>query len=227
LLDDRYLAERREHIALSAAGSSEEIEAGNPYKFESGQTTHFSICDNLGNMVAITTTLNADFGSKLVVDGAGFLLNNEMDDFSIKPGLPNSYGLVGAEANKIEPGKRMLSSMTPTLVFCHDQPRLIVGAPGGSKIITTVAEAIINITRFGLSLDETMSAPRFHHQWLPDTIYLEAGGFHPSTIAQLRSMGHAVAERPPYSDLQVIWIEASGLMAGASDPRGPGAPAGY
>ena len=226
LLDSEYLAARRQKIALDHAGSSNDIQPGDPTTYEPDQTTHYSVCDNEGNMVAVTTTLNASFGSGLVVAGAGFLLN-EMDDFSIKLGHPNLYGLVGAEANKIEPGKRMLSSMSPTLVLKDGRPFLILGSPGGSRIITTVAQAILNFSRFNLSAGETVVQPRFHHQWLPDMIHLEAGAFDVGTKQTLIRYGHHIRERSPFGDLQMIYIGPTGLMTGASDPRGGGAVAGY
>ena len=227
LLDDRYLMQRRQQIDPNHANQSADVTAGHPEVFESDQTTHYSVCDARGNMVAITTTLNAPFGCKLAVDGAGFLLNDEMDDFSAKPGHPNRYGLVGSEANKIEPGKRMLSSMTPTLILKRGKPVMVLGSPGGSKIITTVAEAIVGFSRFGLSPDEIVRQPRFHHQWLPDEVLLEEGKFDVATVQRLIRYGHDVKERPPYGDLQIIYIQTSGLLSGASDPRGDGAPAGF
>jgi gamma-glutamyltranspeptidase/glutathione hydrolase len=177
-------------------------------------------------MVAITYTLNANFGCKLVVDGAGFLLNNEMDDFSVKPGEPNIYGLVGAEANKIEPNKRMLSSMSPTLILKDGRPVMVLGAPGGGKIITTVTQAIINFSRFHLSPSEIVERPRMHHQWLPDILYLERDGFDVTIRERLAALGHDVQERSPYSDLQLVYIAPDGLMTGASDPRHRGRPGG-
>ena len=225
-LDSGYLAGRRERISLDHAGNSAEVEPGHPAKYESESTTQISICDHDGNMVSLTTTLNSYFGSSLVVSGAGFLLNNEMDDFSVKPGSPNLYGLVGAEANKIEPGKRMLSSMAPTLVLKDGQPYLVAGSPGGSKIISTVAEGILNFTRFDLSLEETVNRPRFHHQWLPDSLYLEKGGYSGATVTALKQLGHAVAERTPYGALEMIHIDRTGLMTGAADSRRGGAVAG-
>ena len=227
LLDSAYLVQRRSLISLDHAGSSEQVSAGNPMSHESDQTTHLSVCDKDGNMVAITTTLNTAYGCKLVVDGAGLLLNNEMDDFSVKPGVPNYFGLIGAEANKIEPGKRMLSSMSPTLVLENGEPLLILGSPGGSKIITTVAQAIIDFDRFHMTVDEIVAQPRFHHQWLPDVLYLERDGYSESTIAALEKYGHTVEERTPYGDLQIIYIDPAGLMAAASDPRNDGASGGY
>ncbi|RKX27183.1 MAG: gamma-glutamyltransferase [Candidatus Zixiibacteriota bacterium] len=227
LLSPEYIDERRKLIPVDHAGSSDAIEAGSPLKYESDETTHFSVCDKHGNMVSVTTTLNATYGSKLVVSGAGFLLNNEMDDFSIRPGHPNLYGLIGGEANKIEPGKRMLSSMSPTLVLKDDKPLLVLGSPGGSRIITTVAQAIVGFSRFGLSLEEIVSQPRFHHQWLPDVVYLEEEGFFVDKIQALIKYGYHVQERSKYGDLQLIHITAEGLMHGASDPRRGGAVAGY
>ena len=227
LLDEDYLARRRELIQPDLASPSEQTGPGHLPAEESHQTTHFSLCDGDGNMVAVTYTLNTAYGCKLTVDGAGFLLNNEMDDFSIKPGFPNVYGLVGGEANKIEPGKRMLSSMSPTLILKHDKPLMVLGSPGGSRIITVVAQAIINCTRFGLSLKEAVAEPRFHHQWLPDIVYLEQDGYDINVIQGLLGRGHDVRERTPYGDLQAIFIDDNGLMAGAADPRGGGSVAGF
>ncbi len=227
LLDGAYLARRRDLIQEKHAGSSELIHPGTPPDNESQQTTHFSICDGEGNMVAVTYTLNTAYGCKLVVEGAGFLLNNEMDDFSIKPGHPNVYGLVGDEGNKIEPGKRMLSSMSPTLVLKDDQPFLILGAPGGPRIITVVAQALVNFIRFGKSLNETVRQPRFHHQWLPDLIYLEQGGFDINTTQELIRYGHTIKECEPFSDLQAVFIDGNGAMAAASDPRNRGVAGGF
>lgn len=226
LLDDRYLMQRRQQIDPDHANNSNNITAGHPQVFESNQTTHYSICDARGNMVAVTTTLNAAYGCMVTVDGAGFLLNNEMDDFAIKPGFPNRYGLVGSEANQIEPGKRMLSSMSPTLVLKRDKPVMVLGSPGGSKIVTTVAQAIIAFSRFGLSPEEIVSQPRFHHQWLPDELVLEKGGFDVGTMQALIRLGHQIKEDKPFGDLQMIYIQPSGLMSGASDPRGGGMPSG-
>ena len=227
LLAPHYLAHRADLIHNDHATPSQQISPGAPISGESDQTTHYSVCDSAGNMVAITYTLNAAYGCKLVVQGAGFLLNNEMDDFSVKPGHPNRYGLIGGEANKIEPGKRMLSSMSPTLVLKSGQPFMVLGSPGGSKIITVVAQAIVNFTRFHLSLSETAAEARFHHQWLPDLLYLEEGRFGINTIQGLIARGHNIKERKAYSDLQVVYITEDGLMTGASDPRGRGSVWGF
>ncbi len=225
--DSGYIAERRRLIDPDHAGVSAHVHAGNPAQYESDQTTHFSICDAQGNMVSVTYTLNSNYGSKLVVGGAGFLLNNEMDDFSVKPGVPNIYGLVGGEANKIEPGKRMLSSMSPTIVLKDGKPFAILGTGGGSKIITAVAQAILGLTQFGMDGEAVCAQPRFHHQWLPDVLYLEEESFSPSVIARLREYGHTVKERTRYSDMQVIVIDDNGLMTPASDPRCRGIGGGY
>lgn len=227
LLDEAYLNSRRESIDLKQASSSENIDAGHPLPKESDQTTHISIADKDGNVVALTYTLNARFGSKRVVDGAGFLMNNEMDDFSIKPGYVNLYGLVGAEANKIEPGKRMLSSMSPTIVLRHGQPYLVLGSPGGSKIITAVAQTIINITRFGMNQSDAVAFPRIHHQWLPDQIRLEEGAFEVTFKQTLIRYGHFIEERPPHGDMELILIDYSGIMTPASDPRQRGFSSGF
>ena len=226
LLAPPYLEHRADLIDKDQATPSQQISPGAPISGESEQTTHYSVCDSAGNTVAITYTLNAAYGCKLVVEGAGFLLNNEMDDFSIKPGYPNLYGLIGGEANKIEPGKRMLSSMSPTLVFKDGQPFMVLGSPGGSKIITVVAQAIVNFTRFHLSLAETVAQARFHHQWLPDILYLEEGRFDINTIQGLIARGHNVKEQEPFSDLQAVYIAEDGLMTGTSDPRGRGSVGG-
>jgi gamma-glutamyltranspeptidase/glutathione hydrolase len=220
LLDPAYLESRRPVINLEAAGNSRDIGSGLPERTEESEsTTHFVVADEAGNIVSLTYTINADYGSKLVVEGAGFLLNNEMDDFSIKPGVPNLYGLVGGRANEIAPGKRMLSSMSPTIVMKKGRPILALGSAGGSKIITTVAEAIISCVRFDLSLKRAIEHPRFHHQWLPDTLYLERGGFDINIMQDLISRGHIIKERDPYSDLNAIRIDDNGLMTGAADPR--------
>jgi len=228
LLDSVYLDSRRQLIDIQQAGNSERIEAGPIGRsVESESTTHYSITDKSGNAVSLTYTINTSYGSKLVVDGAGFLLNNEMDDFSLKPGVANIWGLIGGRANEIAPGKRMLSSMSPTIVMHKGKPLFVLGSPGGSKIITTVAEAIINLTRFGLNLQQAAKQPRFHHQWLPDTLYLEQGGFDINIMQDLISRGHNIKERNKYSELQIIYINESGLMTGVSDPRRNGKTAGY
>ncbi|MEW6050418.1 MAG: gamma-glutamyltransferase [Candidatus Zixiibacteriota bacterium] len=227
LLDSGYLSARRTLIDTIRATPSRQVLPGEPADRESTQTTHFSIADSTGNMVAITYTLNTSYGSKLVVAGAGFLLNNEMDDFSIKPGVPNVYGLVGGEANKVAPNKHMLSSMSPTVVLKDSKPYLILGTPGGSKIITTVAEAILVCVRFGRPLDEAAAMPRFHHQWLPDRLYLEEASFAPGIKEALEQKGHTVEKIPAWCDIQMVAIDSLGVMTAVSDPRRNGEAGGF
>ena len=216
-----YAATLRKSITPRATLSSE-FTAEAPAGREKGQTTHYSILDKSGNAVAVTYTLNDSFGSKVLVRGAGFLLNNEMDDFSIKPGHPNLYGLVGSDANAIAPGKRMLSSMAPTIVLKDGRLFLIVGTPGGATIITTVAQIIIDTIDFGMSLEEAVAAPRFHHQWLPDCISVESGVLQLYLRRSLEERGHRIEERnAPIGDAQVIEV-AGGTACGMSDPRGDG-----
>jgi len=225
-LDDAYLKGRRQLIDTLAAGNSDNVGEGVPGA-ESTETTHFSILDADGNAVSLTYTLNTGFGSKLVVDGAGFLLNNEMDDFTSKPGVPNTYGLIQGESNKIEPGKRMLSSMSPTIIMRDGEPVMVVGSPGGGRIITSVAQTIINVTRFGMDIDEAVNHPRFHHQYRPDMIYLEQDGYDINLKQALIGMGHNINECAPYSDVQAILRDENGLISAASDLRGNGLSAGY
>lgn len=190
---------------------------------EGMQTTHYSIVDKFGNVVALTTTLNDSYGSRILVRGAGFLLNNEMDDFSLKPNSPNLYGLVGGSANEIAPGKRMLSSMSPTIVMRGTSPWLVLGTPGGATIITTVVQIVVNMVDFGMSLEEAISAPRFHHQWLPDAISFESGAFSRKLIGRLKDRGHRLEERSSLiGNVQAIEILEDCACA-VSDPRGWGA----
>ncbi len=193
---------------------------------EKRETTHYSIVDGKGSAVAVTYTLNDSFGSKVVVRGAGFLLNNEMDDFSIKPGHPNLYGLVGSEANAIAPGKRMLSSMAPTIALRDGKVFLVLGSPGGATIITTIAQILVDMLDFDMSLEAAVAAPRFHHQWLPDHISAERGAFGMYLRRSLMEKGHRIEDRSsPIGDAQAI--EARGPAAcGMSDPRGDGAAGG-
>jgi gamma-glutamyltranspeptidase/glutathione hydrolase len=227
LLNELYLSKRSQLITLNHANTSQEILPGTFTHPDSKQTTHFSVADKNGNLVAITYTLNSSYGSKLAVRGCGFLLNNEMDDFAIAPGHANLYGLVGGEANKVEPGKRMLSSMSPTIVLKSNRPFLIIGSPGGSEIITAVAQSILNLTRFNQSPAETLAQPRFHHQWLPDVIELEENAFDITTKQTLIRYGHNIEEFEPSTDVQAVHINDSGFMMGASDPRGRGTAGGF
>lgn len=198
-----------------------------PLAPEKEQTTHFSIVDAEGNAVAITTTLNGAFGSKVVVPGAGFFLNNEMDDFSIKPGYANSYGVTGGEANKIEPGKRMLSSMTPTIVMKDKELYMVLGSPGGSTIITSVLQTFINATYFNMTMQQAVDTPRFHSQWLPDVIYLEKDRVYKMhALAQLQLKGHRMVWREPIGRVDAIRVWPKGLEIGA-DGRGDDTGLGY
>jgi gamma-glutamyltranspeptidase / glutathione hydrolase len=230
LITDEYAAERRATIRLDRATPSEEIGPGlGP--FGPGATTHFSVVDPMGNAVALTTTINSFFGSLVTVEGAGFLLNNEMDDFSALAGAPNQFGLVQWEANAIEPGKRMLSSMSPTIVVSpHGELLLVVGSMGGSTIITQVLQMISNVVDFRMGIQQAVNAPRVHHQHLPDRIQYEPGALRPEVAEALRAMGHQLQERSRDSfmgDVHAILRLANGRLAGASDPRRGGAAEGF
>lgn len=220
LLDKEYLKKRMENFMPDKASLSEDIKHGEPGRKESEQTTHFSITDAWGNAVSVTTTLNRGFGCKFVVDGAGFFLNNEMDDFSSKPGYPNSFGLVGGEANSIQPGKRMLSSMTPTILEKDGELFMVVGSPGGSTIITSVYQTILNVVEYEMNMQEAVNAPRFHSQWLPDLVYYEKGGFPDSLKKALEKLGHKLKERSSIGRVDAILRKDDGSMEGGADPRG-------
>ena len=226
LLSQTYADSLAGTIDPDHASRSEEF---NRVPLESTQTTHFSIMDEAGNAVAVTTTLNGGFGSYVVVRGAGFLLNNEMDDFTSKPGVPNAYGLVQGEANAIAPGKRMLSAMTPTVVINPaGRTELITGTPGGSTIITSIFQIVSNHIDFGLPVRTSVDAPRFHHQNLPDVIRFERNGLSQATVDALRAMGHEVSERSDNSgDVESIWIAPDGTRYGAADRRRDGSALGY
>ncbi|WP_251978492.1 gamma-glutamyltransferase [Salinicola avicenniae] len=213
-----YANELRDGIDLERATPSQEIAAGDPLPYESNETTHFSIADDSGLAVSNTYTLNFSYGSGIVVDGAGFLLNNEMDDFSAKTGTPNAYGLIGGEANRIEPEKRMLSSMTPTIVQKDGKNFLVTGSPGGSRIITTTLQVVMNVIDHGMNIQSAVSAPRIHHQWLPDEIRVE-DGISPDTLALLEAMGHTVSQQDAMGAAQSIRIEDDGTFTGGADPR--------
>ncbi len=201
------------------ARSADDIKPGQPQSHESNQTTHFSVVDSVGNMVAATYTLNTNFGSGIVVPGTGVVLNNEMDDFSVKPGVPNVYGVIGGDANAIEAGKRPLSSMTPTFVFKDGKPRLVTGSPGGPRIITTVLQQIVNSIDFAMNPAEAASAARFHHQWTPDELRMEKG-FSPDTVRLLREKGHHIVIKATMGRTQTIQVHNDELW-GYSDPRNP------
>lgn len=228
-LTSKAYAERlRAGIDPAKATPSAQIRAGRAADLESPQTTHFSVVDAAGTAVAVTTTLNGGYGNGQVVAGAGFLLNNEMDDFSTKPGVPNMFGLVGGDANAIAPGKRMLSSMTPTIVSRDGRTWLVTGSPGGSRIITTVLQTVLNVVDFGMDVQEAVDAPRFHHQWVPDVVEIERQGFPTDVVRALEGMGHAVAPSSDMGDVHAILIDpATSLRMGASDPRMDGVTLGY
>ncbi len=227
LIDKEYNKQRMLSFNLGKASNSNEIKEGKISINESEETTHFSIVDKWKNAVSITTTLNLSYGSRIVVDGAGFLLNNEMDDFSIKPGYPNAYGLVGGEANAIEPYKRMLSSMTPTIVLKNDSLFFVVGSPGGSTIITSVFQVITNIVDFQMTALQAVEASRFHHQWLPDQIFYEENGFDTLVINNLTAKGHHLKSRSSIGRVEAILVLPNGKLEGAADPRGDDNAQGY
>ncbi len=227
LVDPDYLAERMSGYNPARASSSDDISHGVLQVPESEQTTHFSVVDRDRNAVSMTTTLNSSYGNGIVVEGAGFLLNNEMDDFSSKPGYPNIYGLVGGEANSIQPGKRMLSSMTPTIITREGKLYMVVGSPGGSTIITSVFQTVINVLDFGMNMQEAVEAPRFHHQWKPDLIYFEKGSADSSLIQKLENMGHKIELRVPIGRVDAIRLTEDGLLEAGADPRGDDTACGY
>ena len=224
LTSEAYLKKRMENFNPDSAGNSRTIQAGTIH--ESEETTHFDTYDQEGNCVSITTTLNGGYGSRTVVAGAGFLLNNEMDDFSVKPGVPNMYGAVGEEANAIAPGKRMLSSMTPTIVLYQDKPYLILGTPGGTTITTSVFQTLLDIIDFGLSVSDAVNKPKFHHQWLPDVLYVEEN-FPTKVSLKLQQMGYTVKQREAIGRTEVIRIGASGELEAVADWRGDDDAQGY
>ena len=224
LTSNAYAQDRMKDYQAGVAGNSKHIQAG--VAKESEQTTHFSIIDEAGNMVAVTTTLNGSYGNKTIVVGAGFLLNNEMDDFSIKPGVPNMYGALGGEANAIQPGKRMLSSMTPTLVTKNNQPYITIGTPGGTTIPNQVYEGLVNIIDHKMSLKAAIDAPRFHHQHIPDNLSVEAD-FPEKTIITLKEKGYIVNKRGAFGRMDGVMILPNGNRVAAGDKRGDDSVAGY
>ncbi len=228
LMEDRYIKSRMSTFQFNKASTSSEIGAGNiSAPVESEETTHFSIVDKEGNAVSITTTLNGSYGSAVVVKGAGFLLNNEMDDFSVKPGSPNMYGLVGGEANAIVAGKRMLSSMTPAIVEKDGDLYMVVGTPGGSTIITSVFQTILNVIDFNNTMQSAVSAKKIHHQWLPDVIDYEDGALDSLTIVELQKKGYQLKKRGPIGRVDAILKTKWGYLQGGADPRGDDAVAAW
>lgn len=227
LVNKAYNVGRMESMSFDKASKSSDIKAGELGGYESDETTHYCVVDKWGNAVSATTTLNNSYGSRTIVGGAGFLLNNEMDDFSVKPGTPNMYGLVGGKANAIEPEKRMLSSMSPTILEKNGKLYMVVGTPGGSTIITSVFQTILNVTEFGMNMQEAVAASRFHHQWLPDHIDYEPTAISAGVRKALEEKGYILKERNPYGRVEGILVNKNGTYQAGADTRGDDVAKGY